>query len=441
LFWITISVLSSLTIFYAGWIENGDGTIFSISSGFSRYLHALDQTGQYASCWQEGQPCYYTTRLPAVPYFHHFLSFVLGHDLLTHILAKNLLAYGLTAAVLRWVLLERGISHLWCYLIYGVLYLYPISIRALPAMGAEEGYYAHILFALLLLLSGPSLSTARLHAVGTSLAILVLTKSTLAPFSLAVALLLIWRTRLSPPGLIPIAYVALALFSWSLWSHTTTSHWTYAADISSFDGVNFYKGNNPYVWTLYPRFHLDALGFADLTTPPKEILHDEWKIGKHFKERAIEYLIQDIPNTLWLLAFKAYTVFLSLVPPATVYVSQPIAVEDLLARARMPVSWTRNEFVMSILHAGAKLLLLVSILAATMAILKNKNGHNGLRRDGLRRNGLTYLTFLSMLVVPLVIGFAYTRHLAVLYGLAWLYLATGVAERLSRAHEARAVIR
>jgi len=121
IFWIIVSILSSLLVFYTGWVPDRDGTIFSITSNFSGYLRALDQTGRYASCWQEWQPCFYTSRLPFVPYFHYLISIILGHNLLMHIVAKNLLAYGLTAVVLQRTLLERGIPQSWCYLIYGLL--------------------------------------------------------------------------------------------------------------------------------------------------------------------------------------------------------------------------------------------------------------------------------------------------------------------------------
>jgi len=419
IFWITVSILSSILVFYTGWVPNRDGTIFSITSGFSDYLRALDQTGRYASCWQEGQPCFYTTRLPFVPYFHYLISIILGHNLLTHIVAKNLLAYGLTAVVLQRALLERGIPQGWCYLIYGILYLNPFSIRILPTIGGEEGYYAHILFALLIFLSRPSLSTIRLHAIGIALVTLVLIKSTLAPLSVIISLLVAGRMRFVRPALIPVAYVALALFSWSFWSYTTTGHWTHVANISSYDGVNFYKANNPYVLTLYPWFHLDALDFAGLTDPPDGINHDEWMIGTYFKDQAANYLIQDPINALWLLAFKAYTVFLSPVPPAAVYIDSPLSLEELLSQARTPAPWSLKHILISVSIVGAKLLLGISIFAATRAILSGKAKHNA----------VTYLIFVGLLVTPFIIGFAYTNHLAVLYGLAWLYLAMEMVER------------
>jgi hypothetical protein len=425
-FWITISVLSSLLVFYAGWVPNGDGTVFSITSGFSNYLRALDQTGRYVSCWQEGQVCFHTTRMPFVPYFHYLLSIVLGYDLLTHILVKNILAYGLTAMVLRQMLVERGIPQEWGYLIYGILYLNPTSIRILPTVGGEEGYYAHVLFYLLILLSRTPLTISRLHIVGIALAILVLTKSTLAPFSTAVALLVTGRARFAQMTLIPVMYVALALCSWSLWSYMTTGHWTHVLNISSYDGINFYKGNNPYVITLYPRYHLDALDSTGVTVPPKDISSAEWMIAEYFKSQATNYLLQDPVNTLRLLAYKAYTVFLSFVPPASVYILPPFSLEELLKQARAPTSWGMKDVILSALLAGEKLLLLASIFVALRTIFESKNKSS---ENAYKYSAFIFLVFLTILVTPFVIGFAYTNHMSVLYGLAWLYLAIRWAKR------------
>lgn len=54
--------------------------------------------------------------------------------------------------------------------LYSLVYLNPVSLRMLPTLGTEEGYYVHLLLALFLLLADTIFSAARAPSLWISCA-------------------------------------------------------------------------------------------------------------------------------------------------------------------------------------------------------------------------------------------------------------------------------
>lgn len=144
-------------------------------------------------------------------------------------------------------------------------------------------------------------SVARAHLIGLLFAILALTKSTLAPVCLVAGAYLIMREKCNRLAFVPAVYMLAVLGAWSWWSNETTGKWTHVANILSFDGINLYRGNNEFVEALYPEVHMDALDYAGLTDPPRDIQDKEWTVNDHFRQLALRYLSSDWAHALRFL--------------------------------------------------------------------------------------------------------------------------------------------
>ncbi|MBA3492856.1 MAG: hypothetical protein H0T87_01670 [Gammaproteobacteria bacterium] len=414
LYWVIVAVASSLLAYALDWVPHEDGTILAISSGFAEYLQNLIDHGTYRSCVVKEDPCYTTTRLPFVPWVHYLLHFLVGMNLLAHLLVKNVVFYGIAALALERYARKRDIGYLAIAAIYSLVYLNPVSLRMLPTLGGEEGYYVHLLLALFLLLADTIFSVARAHLIGLLFAILALTKSILAPVCLVAAVYLLMREKCNRLAFVPAVYLLAVLGAWSWWSHETTGRWTHVANISSFDGINLYKGNNEFVEALYPEVHLDALTRAGLTEPPRDIQDKEWAINDHFRQLALRYLSSDWSHALRFLWFKTHAVFFAMTAPARITVQEPISVDQLRDLAALRDEKTLKDHVLAIGYGLYKGLFIASIALAVWDVKKGRI---------MVSASMSYVLLCALLSVPYVIGWAFGKHLAVLYSLMFLYVS------------------
>jgi len=412
-YWLLISFASSLLAYQLNWIPHDSGSIYDISSGFSPYLRSLLEHGQFVDTETVAGARRTTMRLPAVPVFHALLSQVLGRGVLAHVLAKNLIAYGLSACAMQRFAREHQLRALAPFALFALVFLNPVGLRTLPLLGGEESYYIPLLVVLLVVLSSPPSTWHRptLHGVGIVLAILCLTKSTL---SLLAVVLLVFVARYTPnkrSALIPAAYVLVALGGWSVWSYQTTQHVTHVFNISSYDGINLYKGNNEYVQALYPDVHLDVLDVVGITTPPRALRADEWAVNDHFRRRATDYLLLHPWRTVQFLGFKAAAPFLLANSPARIYAGADTVRTELPAI----IEQSKVATVKARVIASALWLYKLSFLASLVWAARNT------WRRRYTQASVLYLALTATLAVPFVIGFAYVNHLCALYTLMFVY--------------------
>jgi hypothetical protein len=413
--WIALSLLSSIVSYKLDWVRHETGSIYDISSGFSPYVRSLSENHRFVDTLSLGGAPRTTMRLPAVPFFHFVLSLLVGQRLLFHLLAKNLVVFGICACAIRRLAVERRWGPVAPFAILGLMALNPVAFRILPTLGGEEAYYAPLLVLLFVALCAGSWTQARMHQVGVVLALLCLTKSTLTILVMVVLGFVIARAR-TWRSLVPAAYVAAALGGWSVWSHATTHRWTHVVNISAYDGINFFKGNNEFVQDLYPDVHLDALDAAGLTAPPEDIRGNEWAVSDYFRHRAFAYLSADGWRTMRFLAYKAAAPFVMANSPARIYVNEPIERSELTRLAQRAKASTFKSRVV----AGGlwiyKMLWLVTIAWAARSVWSRKNA----------RASLLYLLLSGAIAVPFVVGFAYINHLFVLYTLMVVYAGSAL---------------
>jgi hypothetical protein len=441
-FWLSISVLSSLIAYRLDWVPHQSGSIYDISSGFSPYLRSLLERGEFVDLETVAGARRTTMRLPMVPLLHLLISYVVGPGVLLHVLVKNLIVYGLAAQAIRGFARRAALPARAPFAIFGLVFLNPVGFRTLPLIGGEESYYVPLLVVLFATLSAPAETwrASTLHGVGAVLAVLCLTKSTLTVLALSLLAFVAvcsWRarraardelprvrgtapsasslSRSTAPGfassLVPAAYVLAALAGWSVWSYQTTQRFTHVLNISSYDGINFYKGNNEHVEGLYPDVHLDVLDVVGITAAPPHLRADEWAVSDYFRQRASAYLTRDPWHTLHFVGFKAGAPFVFANSPARIYAAANTTRSALPALAEQSKRQTPKSRVI----ASALWLYKMSWLATVAWALRDL-----WRRRCLQQSAL-YLVLSGAIAAPFVVGFAYVNHLCALYTLMFLH--------------------
>ena len=415
-FGAALGVILAVIAWFSGWQDNNTGTIYDLSSAFGPMLDEIIKHGRFVccECIAHLTSCQYTARMPAVPAFHTLLYLVVGDGLFLHLLIKNILIFSLFAWSVERLLKDAGVAQIHRVVAVLIVCASPIALRTYARLGSEEGYYPLImLVALLLLWARTKPSRLDVHALGLSLAFLVLTKSSLAFFSLAAPFIALVRWYPAPRAFVPLAYVVITLTGWSLWSHETSGHWTGALNISSYDGLNFFKANNAYVGRLYPYVHLDVLDITGVTGAlPEDARHNEWAAADYYKTQGLDWLLASPLRTAKFLLFKAYILLLDPVWPGKIYVENATTIDEAL-KIPETFSWNPKTLAQSAVLIAYKLMFLYSLVLAISRI----------RLPARRFYAWSYLVLTGAFALPFVVGFAYVYHLAALYGMSLLYLA------------------
>jgi len=167
----------------------------------------------------------------------------------------------------------------WVLLTAAVVLLVPYNANIASHAEIEEGYLVAMLGLLyaLLLTAG---KTFDFFKIGALIALIYLTKSSMVLICLASVMWVAAVERKSfVRATLPAIGLGVAVLAWGGYVFAMTGMFAIGANESSWNGWNYYKGNNPYVLAMYPRVPLDTLDDNDLLIPPGTMLN-EWQLSK-----------------------------------------------------------------------------------------------------------------------------------------------------------------
>jgi hypothetical protein len=314
----------------------------------------------------------------------------------TFLVLKNLLFWPLWAFAFFRLKRHYRIPDKWAWFTVLLMLATPYNLSIAGWVDAEEGYLFALIacaFTLLLTLEG----TLSALALGLSLAAIYLTKSSMFPLCLVAAVWMVsryWRNLRVVA--IPILSLALAVFGWGIYIHQVSGVFAVGADASSWNGWNFYKGNNPYAYALYPRVSLDTLDSDERAHGllPSGPIHSEWELS-HAQLGLARTYIGKHPGAILRMDLKKLFV----------------ACCDIKESPEKTEGHTRTAIVLSNVVSH-----LVLACVFSLVIL------NVLRRQVSQAEILAVLLTFAYLV-PYFAGFLYMRHMVPIYGVMNLTLA------------------
>jgi hypothetical protein len=195
---------------------------------------------------------------------------------------------------------------------------------------------------------------------------------------------------------IPILSMVLAVFGWGTYIHAVSGVFAFGADTSSWNGWNFYKGNNPYAYGLYPRVSLDTLDTDDRAHGllPFGPIHSEWELN-HAQFKLARTYIREHPGAVLRMDLKKLFV----------------ACCDVKESPEKTEGHTRIAIILS--NAVSHLTLACVLVLVIVNVLR--------RRVSQAEILTVLLTFAYLL--PYFAGFLYMRHMVPIYGVMNLTLA------------------
>ena len=335
----------------------------------------------------------YARRMPVIPVFAALVSEV-SDRFVVYFLLKNLICWTAWIYALLRLRKHYGISDAWILLAAAIVILVPYNGDVVNRAEVEEGYLVAmlgLLFALLL----TAKRTIDFFGIGVLVALIYLTKSSM-PLVCGVAVawtaVMEWRNS-RVRALLPAMGLVLAVVSWGGYIYATTGVFAFGSDESSWNGWNYYKGNNPYALGLYPRVILDSLDEGTALTPPGP-MHNEWELS-HAQLALGRKFVHEHPDMVWKMDLKKFYV----------------ACCDLKDAPERVPGHTRPLAVLSNLidHVAVAVCLVWMLLRA--------------RKRALSRAEVLVLLLIGAYMVPYVAGWVYMRHMVPIYSLIAMVLA------------------
>ena len=403
---VLLAILVITSMFIAGQRATPNNSLFNVDYGFGPVIRGIVQQHRLGSINHTYGWWSYAGRMPVIPLLGT-ASYWLSPKASVFFLIKNLIFWSLFTYALFRLKSHYGIPDEWALATILILLLAPYDLSIAGRIDVEEGYLfalIALLFSLLLTMEGwGSALTA-----GILIATIYLTKSSMLPLCMAVAVWIVikhWKRNVRLIVL-PIAGLALAILSWGIYMKTVSGVFAFGADESSWNGWNFYKGNNPYSYPLYPRINLDTLDSEDYAHRllPFVPVHNEWELS-HAQLVLGQRYFHDNPKAALKMDLKKLFV----------------ACCDLGEAPQMTPGHTRGLVVLS--NVVNHLTLACVFVFAVIGIIRHK----------VSEAEILALIMAIFFVLPYLAGFLYSRHMVPIYGV----MALTAAVQLKRWHDQR----
>lgn len=396
LLWAALLMMLILSILLARQQLTPGESLFSLRNGVGPVVKSIVQQHQFGLVdGNYGWRCY-ACRMPVVPLLGA-ASYWLSPRAIVFLVIKNMLLWSLSIWACFRLKQHYNIKPKWLSMSALILLISPYTLSTAGQIEVEEGFlFAFVLSMFCLLITVDSPLSAL--ALGLSISAVYLTKSSmmLACMTAAAWLILKHRNRMLSMTAIPLATLSIAILGWGVYTYAVSGVFAVGSDSSSWNGWNFYKGNNSYAEALYPRISLDALDHEQLinrllpTTPVRnelDLSHAQMALGRAF--------LHEKPTLFVKMELK------KLVVACCDLGESP---ERAAGRPRPVVMWSNL-----VSHVTLGCVVVIALM--------------NLRRRRISEAEALALLLAIAIVVPYLGGFLYMRHLIPIYFLMTLTLA------------------
>lgn len=364
-------------------------TVFDVGFGFGQVVENIVKHGEYFLKRGECNLVFEAARLPALPFLLYIFSLI-SPALWFAYLLKNLVFVAAFGIVLWPFVSDLKRFYTLYGLVFAVTFLSPLVAVHATAIEYEEGL---IYFVVVSGVAGLLYRNSKGAWLATGAAVLLLlTKSSMfaaAGVLTVFAAYRLYQLRSWRSASIPVVLFAAVLLGWGVTFSGPIHGLALGSKMSSWNGVNLYKANNPVTDSLYPGTTLDKLTGSHVYWSrdlQEHCFESEWGANQYYLDQAWSYMAENPGTTARRWGVRLY---LSL-----------LEVRD----------WTEGDLPTWPSMIVLRLLFLPLLGLAATSLFTSA----GLRRD----TALLFLLLSGALIAPYVIGFVYQRHLIVLQGIS-----------------------
>jgi hypothetical protein len=421
LFGLTLLKLLIVPAFY-----DYDFPVHEIGFGFGPATQAVATTGSTKVCppmFMElaKLPCTFAERMPLIPYVFAGAMKVVGDNALrVAILKTAMLDLLLLCFLSRWLAMVG--ADRFTLILVAVVFVGPQYMVHSFSPEYEEGFLIQLLpmvliiqFAYLWSRENVLAAWARLPAYVSVNAAIYLVKSSMILVSAWNVVFLATAMKLRPAlGFTAACAMALPLVLWGSYVKQMSGQFAFGTSI---DGWNLFLGNNPAALNFYPRYSLDAVvgdGSIELDGRPierysnsffqqqleQEPSMNEWRVNDVYRNAAMAWAIDHIEQELTLIARRLEVFFLEIRNNPIVPGHEPSTAASIAGAAWM---------------IAMRVVLWIAIVTAALAMWRGTN---------MRTASVCFLALVVVYAAPLVLAYAYERHVVPIILPAALFVAS-----------------
>ncbi len=396
LFVVYVIIQSVSSYHYRNVSSGKQETIYSLGYGFGPLVKGIVENHKYNNF---NDPRFSSHRMPFIPTFLALIASIKGNVLFAYIIKNLLFTALLFLAIFRaYLCFDNLRRHKLWILISSFLFLlsFPQIVYHCALIDTEEGYLIQMIalvFIYLLIWDKSEINLFVVCVLAFLTALLFLTKSSMIILTPVFCLFYFIKSRKIRVFAIFLLYTSVGFLGWGLFNYSHSKVFTIS---SSFNGINFYKGNNTLTSSIYPPGNLDVL--YKQMNEIHESMENEWDIDKHWMKKSIDYIKLYPLEKLKRIRDRIIICYI-----------EPRNTPAHKGEKRITGLFGWQSFLYMLIY---RILLIPSLVLAVLTILKakKKKGKGSISNNPGFINSIIYLGFIVSYTLPYLMSFVYERH-------------------------------
>ena len=410
-----------LKIFASSYLIEINKSIYELSFGFGNLIKNLVENGEFRSCFKE--KCQYASRMPIIPLLIATLSHISKSQFIIAIIKNIFLSLFFIMnylIIIKISLIDKKfVNKLFLVSLIVLSFSLPL-IKHSSSITYEEGYLIEpiilwlisFLTALRLILIYKNKSASYKIILTTSLLgllIFLIKSSMLLIFILSLSLVAFsfWKFyKNKGQKIYPLASIIICIVTLSAWGIHQLNKTGKFSIMTSYDGENFFRGNNDVSYKIYPHYSLDLifntqkisikneLITSEILFPDFSKFTNEVEWNKYYKKMSKEWIINNPKKFFNFFIKKINNFYLSYKKtPYSIYENENQ--ENNIKRI--------DKIFTAVWLIEGRIFLLATILLIIKRYMNNDKF--------MKIQSIIIILILLAYSIPYLIGFNYERHI------------------------------
>lgn len=367
-------------------INDQELNINALSHIYNDIIFNILNEGKYYSNLSGIPVDFYAARLPFVPFFLVFLIIIFKNNFFLILLFKNIFLFSFMLFIAK-ITLKKNIK---IFLFIIVIFLIPFNLINFLMLIPEEGYINYLIASLFLLLFSDTKYKEKY--ISLILVLLFFIKGSLCFFLYSIAIYFFFYEKKK----LPLISLIACYLIWASYVFIKTERIISPISLVSIGGLTLIFSNNDRFNDIYPLQSPDDLSDYIFEKHGSQLLNftNEVQVDEYFKEKNIDYIINNKISVAYAFLKKLYVVFFLLEKDG-----QHLNSPDF---GKIRYSNIFNHLILFIVF---------------YLIIKNI-----IYKKTLSKNDFQFLIFFSSYLFPFMIGFVYTRHLVPIFIVSIIFI-------------------
>lgn len=339
----------------------------------------------------------HVARLPVVPYLISSLFFFFK-NIYFFLIFKNIIFFSIYFFILFQFIKSFNIKINFLLLLLIPILSNPYNFTVLLNFVYEDFVIAILIPSLFLSI----ISKNKFKYIISAIIIFVLYLTKVNMFFLTIIIsIIIFALEKNKKKIIPIIAVLFAIFTWGFYGFLKTNKFPIGQSMISINSWNMSHVLNDNFKNFYPKYSVDLIEFPD----KHKKFENEWEFYNFYYQKNNEYLLNNKLQVLQNIVMKIKFIFFDIYHDG----NQTFELND---NSKILISNIDNKFFLNL-----------SILVLVLSF------YNSVKKREIKKFDLYYFFLLTFYILPLIIGWATSKHLVGIFIASKIYLILKFMEK------------